>query len=141
MGFFPQSGLNTAAFVRLSLFSCTFIAAVERLSIFSCTFTDAVILLQSWCCLSLVSSICILDFTAGVKADVERNSLILETGVNQRWRYGGWRPSPDSIGAAEEWEEAKAGLEGLHFLAVQPDPDSEELNGLWLLLDKMPPNV
>lgn len=24
-------------------------------------------------------------------------------------------------------------VRGLHFLAVQPDPDSEELNGLWLL--------
>lgn len=78
---------------------------------------------------------------AGVKADVERSCLILETGVNQRWRYGGWRPSPDSIAEAEGWEEAKAGLEGLHFLAVQPDPDSEELNGLWLLLDKVPPTV
>lgn len=78
---------------------------------------------------------------SGVKADVDRNSLILETGVNQRWRYGGWRPSPDSIAEAEGWEEAKAGLEGLHFLAVQPDPDSEELNGLWLLLDKLPPSV
>jgi hypothetical protein len=43
--------------------------------------------------------------------------------VNQRWRYGGWRPSPDSIAEAEGWEEAKQGLEGLHFLAVQPDPD------------------
>lgn len=30
---------------------------------------------------------------------------------------------------------------GLHFLAVQPDPDSEELTGLWLLQDRMPPNV
>lgn len=78
---------------------------------------------------------------AGVKADVERSCLILETGVNQRWRYGAWRPSPDSISEAEGWEEAKAGLGGLHFLAVQPDPDSEELNGLWLLLDKLPPNV
>uniref|UniRef100_A0A383VNV1 Uncharacterized protein n=1 Tax=Tetradesmus obliquus TaxID=3088 RepID=A0A383VNV1_TETOB len=78
---------------------------------------------------------------SGVKADVERSCLILETGVNQRWRYGGWRPSPDSIAEAEGWEEAKQGLGGLHFLAVQPDPDSEELNGLWLLLDKMPPSV
>lgn len=77
----------------------------------------------------------------GVKADVDRSCLILETGVNQRWRYGAWRPSPDSISEAEGWEEAKAGLAGLHFLAVQPDPDSEELTGLWLLLDKLPPNV
>lgn len=78
---------------------------------------------------------------AGVKADVERSCLILETGVSQRWRYGAWRPSPDSIAEAQGWEESKAGLAGLHFLAVQPDPDSEELKGLWLLLDKLPPNV
>ena len=30
---------------------------------------------------------------------------------------------------------------GLHFLAVQPDPDSDELAGLWLLQDRAPPNV
>lgn len=30
---------------------------------------------------------------------------------------------------------------GLHFLAVQPDPDSEDVTGLWLLQDRMPPNV
>ncbi|GBF94646.1 hypothetical protein Rsub_07382 [Raphidocelis subcapitata] len=78
---------------------------------------------------------------AAVKADVERSCLILETGVNQRWRYGGWRPSPDSIEEAQGWEEAKEGTRGLHFLAVQPDPDSEDLTGLWLLQDRMPPNV
>ncbi|KIZ00213.1 hypothetical protein MNEG_7749 [Monoraphidium neglectum] len=78
---------------------------------------------------------------AGVKADVERSCLILETGVNQRWRYGGWRASPDSIEEAQGWEDAKEGTRGLHFLAVQPDPDSEDLTGLWLLQDRMPPNV
>ena len=30
---------------------------------------------------------------------------------------------------------------GIHFLAVQPDPDSEELNGLWLLQDRAPPQI
>lgn len=76
---------------------------------------------------------------ATVKADVERSCLILETGVNQRWRYGGWKPSPDSIEEARGWEEAKGEVNGLHFLAVQPDPDSDELNGLWLLQDRPPP--
>ena len=46
---------------------------------------------------------------AAVKADVDRSCLILETGVNQRWRYGGWRASPDSIEEAQGWEEAKEG--------------------------------
>jgi hypothetical protein len=56
-------------------------------------------------------------------------------------RYGGWRPSPDSIEEAEGWEEAKRDARGLHFLAVQPDPDSEQLNGLWLLQDSPPPQI
>ncbi|EFJ49209.1 hypothetical protein VOLCADRAFT_74347 [Volvox carteri f. nagariensis] len=78
---------------------------------------------------------------AAVKADVQRSCLILETGVNQRWKYGSWRPNEDSIGEAEGWEIAKEGVKGLHFLAVQPDPDSEELNGLWLLQDCEPPSI
>lgn len=47
---------------------------------------------------------------AAVKADVQRSCLILETGVNQRWRYGGWKPSPDFVEEAEGWEEAKEGV-------------------------------
>ena len=47
---------------------------------------------------------------ATVKADVDRSCLILETGVNQRWRYGGWRPSPDSIEEAKGWEDCKNGV-------------------------------
>lgn len=62
-------------------------------------------------------------------------------GVNQRWRYGGWRASEDAIGEAEGWEEAKRGISGLHFLAVQPDADSEDLNGLWLLQERDAPKI
>lgn len=73
---------------------------------------------------------------AGVKVDVDRSCLILETGVNQRWRYGGWKPSAESIAEAENWEAAKKRVKGIHFLAVQPDPDSDELTGIWLLQDR-----
>eukprot|EP00199_Chlamydomonas_sp_CCMP681_P001952 CAMPEP_0119108890 /NCGR_PEP_ID=MMETSP1180-20130426/16009_1 /TAXON_ID=3052 ORGANISM="Chlamydomonas cf sp, Strain CCMP681" /NCGR_SAMPLE_ID=MMETSP1180 /ASSEMBLY_ACC=CAM_ASM_000741 /LENGTH=379 /DNA_ID=CAMNT_0007094565 /DNA_START=8 /DNA_END=1147 /DNA_ORIENTATION=- len=78
---------------------------------------------------------------AAVKADVLRSSLILETGVNQRWKYGGWKPNQDAIDEAENWEDCKQGVKGLHFLAVQPNPDSEDLTGLWLLSDREPPQV
>lgn len=44
---------------------------------------------------------------AAVKADTERAFLILETGVNQRWRYGGYRRTLESTTEAEAWEEAK----------------------------------
>lgn len=78
---------------------------------------------------------------ATVKADVDRSCLVLETGVAQRWRYGGWKPSPDSIEEARGWEDCKEGVRGLHFLAVQPDADSEDLNGLWLMQDRAPPQI
>ncbi|GFH31017.1 uncharacterized protein HaLaN_29964 [Haematococcus lacustris] len=78
---------------------------------------------------------------AAVKADVARSSLILETGVTQRWRYGGWRTNQDAIDEAENWEDCKQAVKGIHFLAVQPDPDSEELSGLWLLQDRPPPQI
>lgn len=78
---------------------------------------------------------------ATVKADVERSCLVLETGVSQRWRYGGWKASPDSIDEAKGWEDCKDGVKGLHFLAVQPDADSDELNGVWLLQDRPPPQI
>jgi len=78
---------------------------------------------------------------AAVKVDVERSCLILETGVNQRWRYGGWKPSPESIAEAENWERAKGGVKGIHFLAVQPDADADELTGIWLLQEAAPPSI
>jgi len=40
----------------------------------------------------------------------QRSCLILETGVNQRWRYGGWRTNQDAIEEAENWEDCKQGV-------------------------------
>lgn len=40
----------------------------------------------------------------------QRSCLILETGVNQRWRYGGWKTNPDAIEEAENWEDCKQGV-------------------------------
>lgn len=42
-----------------------------------------------------------------ITADFDRSCLILETGVNERWRYGGYRPSEESIAQAQYWEKAK----------------------------------
>lgn len=38
-------------------------------------------------------------------------------------------------------QDCKQGVKGLHFLAVQPDPDSDELNGMWLLQDRPIPSI
>jgi hypothetical protein len=41
---------------------------------------------------------------------LQRACLILETGVNQRWRYGGWVTNQDAIDEAENWEDCKSGV-------------------------------
>lgn len=78
---------------------------------------------------------------AAVTADVERACLILETGVNQRWRYGAYRKADTADQEAVAWERAKKMANGLHFLAVQPDAESEEVSGLWLLQQRDLPSI
>jgi hypothetical protein len=62
---------------------------------------------------------------ASVRADVERSCLLLETGVNQRWKYGAWRPSADSEEEARGWEEAKEGI-GCGQLGLGDRPGEEQ---------------
>jgi len=78
---------------------------------------------------------------ASVTADTDRAFLILETGVNQRWRYAAYRRTLETTAEAQAWEEAKKAVDGLHFLAVMESEDAEDCAGLWLLLDKKPPTV
>ena len=47
---------------------------------------------------------------AAVMADAERACLVLETGVNERFRYGRYRRTPESTAEAQAWEEAKRGV-------------------------------
>ena len=78
---------------------------------------------------------------ACLKADGDRACLLLETGVRDRYRYGAWRRSREATAEATSWEAAKEGSGGLHFLAVQTDPDAPECSGLWLLRETPPPAV
>ncbi|PSC70371.1 RNA binding [Micractinium conductrix] len=78
---------------------------------------------------------------AAVVADTDRAFLILETGFNDRWRYGAYRRTLETTAEAKAWEEAKLAVGGLHFLAVMPDEDSDVCSGLWMLLDRKPPSV
>lgn len=68
-------------------------------------------------------------------ADTDRSCLILETGVSERWRYGGYAPSKETTAQAVTWERAKQRSKGLHFLTVQDDPEAEYCFGLWLMLE------
>ena len=40
-------------------------------------------------------------------ADADRAGLILETGVNKRWRHGRYNRSAETTGEAVAWEKAK----------------------------------
>jgi len=40
-------------------------------------------------------------------ADPERSCLVLETGVNQRWRYASFRRSAENLEEADAWQQAK----------------------------------
>ena len=78
---------------------------------------------------------------ARLQADCDRACLILETGVADQWRYGQFPRTPQAREEAEAWNQAKAQLGGLHFLAIQRDPEDEEIAGIWLLLDRPAPVV
>ncbi|KAK9829878.1 hypothetical protein WJX72_008398 [[Myrmecia] bisecta] len=78
---------------------------------------------------------------AALVADVDRSSLILETGVNQRWMYGRYRRSAETTGEAQAWEAAKKNTRGLHFLVIQGDEEADNCAGLWLLQDRELPSI
>ena len=61
-----------------------------------------------------------------------RPQLRLETGLSDSWTLVNLT-NPDTIKEAEKFETAKQKANGVHFLAVQTDPDSESFAGFWLL--------
>lgn len=78
---------------------------------------------------------------AAVTGDVERACLILETGIDQRWRYASYPTSDKADQEAQAWERAKMFADGYHFLAIQTDLDSEELAGIWLMQTRKAPRI
>merc|ERR1712187_367137 len=77
---------------------------------------------------------------AALSADIEKSSLVLETGIDQRWKYGSYRRSESADQEALAWEIAKKTVHGIHFLAILPEPDSEP-TGLWVMQDRKMPII
>ena len=61
-----------------------------------------------------------------------RPQLRLETGLSDSWTLVNLT-NPEMVKEAEKFETAKKKAKGVHFLAVQTDPDSESFAGFWLL--------
>jgi hypothetical protein len=64
-----------------------------------------------------------------------QGSLLLETGVNDSWILANIRDG-GTIAEAQGFEQAKREAKGLHFLAVQSDPQAESFAGFWLLQEQ-----
>jgi len=75
---------------------------------------------------------------AGLKADQDKGALVLQTGVNAQWSYAKYKRTKTSLQEAEEWEKAKKEAGGVHFLAIQTDPDAPKCAGFWMLRDYEP---
>lgn len=70
---------------------------------------------------------------AGVKLDSDYPTrLLLETGLNDRWNLASLA-NAQAQKEAQTFEAAKQQANGVHFLAVQADPNTEAFAGFWLL--------
>ncbi|MBE9043636.1 Tab2/Atab2 family RNA-binding protein [Pleurocapsales cyanobacterium LEGE 10410] len=62
----------------------------------------------------------------------QRPQLCLETGLSDSWTLVNLT-NQDTVRQAEDFEQAKQKARGVHFLAVQSNPNSESFAGFWLL--------
>jgi hypothetical protein len=70
---------------------------------------------------------------AGVKLDSDYPTrLLLETGLNDRWNLASLA-DVQAQKEAQAFEAAKQQANGVHFLAVQANPETEAFAGFWLL--------
>jgi hypothetical protein len=60
-----------------------------------------------------------------------QSNLLLETGASDSWLLA--RLNPSIQAEAIKFEESKQKANGVHFVAVQSNPESEEFAGFWLL--------
>ncbi|ARV61572.1 hypothetical protein BZZ01_25700 [Nostocales cyanobacterium HT-58-2] len=58
--------------------------------------------------------------------------LLLETGANESWIVANIR-KPETLVEAKGFEDAKQKANGVHFIAVQSNPQAESFAGFWLL--------
>jgi hypothetical protein len=68
---------------------------------------------------------------AYIKADLKRRELVLECGINTQFLAA--RVTDAQRAEAQAFENGKAAANGIHFLAVQEGPESDEVEGFWLL--------
>jgi hypothetical protein len=69
-----------------------------------------------------------------VRLEIDGNQLILEAGLEDRWLLANLDPG-EAGAASTAFASAREQAAGLQFIAVVSGPDSERLEGFWLLRD------
>ncbi|MEA5597210.1 Tab2/Atab2 family RNA-binding protein [Rivularia sp. UHCC 0363] len=64
--------------------------------------------------------------------NTKQGRLILETGATESWILANIK-NPQMVDQAQNFEEVKQQANGVHFIGVQLDPNSESFAGFWLL--------
>ncbi len=64
-----------------------------------------------------------------------QSTLLLETGASESWIIA--RPDSETQKGAARFEAIKQQAKGVHFIAIQSNPDSEEFAGFWLLYESV----
>jgi len=64
--------------------------------------------------------------------EAQLNGLVLEAGLDERWICATFQ-DPQMRTAGRQYVERKLAVRGAHFLAVQPDENSAQILGFWLL--------
>ncbi|MGD1852296.1 MAG: Tab2/Atab2 family RNA-binding protein [Cyanophyceae cyanobacterium] len=63
------------------------------------------------------------------------DQIILETGVGDRWVFANL-PDAKTKEEGQSLEVLKTAAQGLHFIAIQKDPDSERFEGFWMMSER-----
>jgi hypothetical protein len=69
-----------------------------------------------------------------VRLDLEGDQLVLEAGLDDRWRLARL-DAAESQAARSAFASARERAGGLQFIAVQADPEQPRFDGFWMLRD------
>ena len=73
-----------------------------------------------------------LKMMAGGSNEQNNSRLVLETGVNECWILANLN-NPQLLKEGESFEQAKKNSQGVHFMAIQSNPEAESFAGFWLM--------
>ncbi|MFN9644150.1 MAG: Tab2 family RNA-binding protein, partial [Cyanobacteriota bacterium] len=69
-----------------------------------------------------------------VRLEVEEGQLVLEAGLDDRWRLATLTP-PEAAATREAFSRSRQAAAGLQFLAVQSAEEDTHFEGFWMLRD------